>query len=311
MPGENKSMHLSLQHSSLHLCSPLAGIQGQWLERVTGMCFCLLFRAPCCWNWWVFFHSLKRTFYWLYILKMWSEPKSSWECGEKKEWGNLRPPKCRMIENGIWGWGVADNSGRVSMLGAPCTHRKLMAALWDTSPGQRGTSQRPLSALGWSRTCTVTLQGLCIAGVGRSTAPAQADGCRRGDIQANIPQPICDDLHAFCFAERQAEELGEYHSPSLVRDFLVRDFHFLIWVLHLWPSFVFFFWERKRWQMLNSFQKHCFPWLCMCFYVTFRNPSIPRKNCFHFTKYKQRVSICVRPDKGIIFIGMGEAIPCN
>lgn len=170
MPGENKSMHLSLQHSSLHLCSPLAGIQGQWLERVTGMCFCLLFRAPCCWNWWVFFHSLKRTFYWLYILKMWSEPKSSWECGEKKEWGNLRPPKCKMIENGIWGWGVADNSGRVSMLGAPCTHRKLMAVLWDTSPGQGGTSQGPLSALGWSRTCTVTLQGLCIAGVGRSTA---------------------------------------------------------------------------------------------------------------------------------------------
>lgn len=36
--------------------------------------------------------------------------------------------------------------------------------------------------------------------------------------------PICDDL--FCFAERQAEELGEYHSPSLVRDFSWAIFSF-------------------------------------------------------------------------------------
>lgn len=83
-------------------------------------------------------------------------------------------------------------------------------------------------------------KGFALLGSAEVQPPAQADGCRKGDIQADIPQPICDDLHAFCFAERQAEELGEYHSPSLVRDFLVRDFHFLIWVLHLWPSFVLF-----------------------------------------------------------------------
>lgn len=63
-------------------------------------------------------------------------------------------------------------------------------------------------------------KGFALLGSAEVQPPAQADGCRRGDIQADIPQPICDDLHVFCFAERQAEELGEYHSPSLVRDFL-------------------------------------------------------------------------------------------
>ncbi|XP_032059832.1 butyrophilin subfamily 1 member A1-like [Aythya fuligula] len=55
---------------------------------------------------------------------------------------------------------------------------------------------------------TVLLKlGFALLGSAEVQPPAQADGCRRGDIQADIPQPICDDLHAFCFAERQAEEL--------------------------------------------------------------------------------------------------------
>lgn len=79
--------------------------------------------------------------------------------------------------------------------------------------------------------------GFALLGSAEVQPPAQAGGCRRGDIQTDIPQPVCADL--FCFAERQAEELGEYHSPSLVRDFswVIFSFGCCIYGLVLFFSF--------------------------------------------------------------------------